>query len=74
MSILIPQGFFRVACSELLSATAEVYWNATRRMLLVKVTTQDEERLVGPFAQHELEAIPHAINDVKDMKGNYGAC
>ena len=74
MTVLIPQGFYRIACSELASK-GEMYWNPARRLLLIKVTTGDKESLVGPFDNGgQLEAIYHVLNDVKEMKGNYGAC
>lgn len=75
MSVLIPKGFYRIVCSELIGSKAEIYWNASRRLLMIKVTTGEDERLVGPFDNGgQLEAIHHALSDVKDQKGNYGSC
>jgi hypothetical protein len=79
MTILMPQGFYRVACSELFAAKAEAYWHPGRNMLMIKVTSgvdsNIEERLLGPFRSGgELEALHHVINDIFGMKGRYGAC
>lgn len=75
MDLLIPQGFHRIVCSELRYSKAEVYWNPNRSLLLIKVTTGSREALLGPFNNsNELEAIHHALNDVKEFKGRYNAC
>lgn len=74
MTVLIPKGFCRIVCSELTGSKAEVYWNPQRRVLMMKVTCGEDEELIGPFSNNSLEAINHALNDVKDMKGQYGAC
>jgi len=75
MTVLIPAGFNRIVCSELRHSKAEVYWNLTRRLLLIKITQGEKEFLLGPFDNGgALEAIHHALNDVKEMKGNYGGC
>ena len=75
MSVLIPAGFRRIVCSELRAAKAEVFWSEERRLLMVKVTIGNKESLIGPFDNAgSLEAIHHALNDVKEMKGRYGSC
>jgi len=77
MSTLIPKGFNRIACSELIAGKAEAFWNAHRKLLMVKITTghDSQERLIGPFDNsQELEVLFHVLSDVKSMKGNYGAC
>ena len=74
MSVLIPKGFYRIACSEM-GAKAEMFWNPARRLLLIKVTLGDKENLIGPFDNGaELAAVHHVLTDVKEMKGIYGAC
>ena len=75
MTVLIPTGYFRIVCSELRAAKAEIMWNPARRLLLVKLTSGENEHLIGPFDNGgELEALLHALKDVYDMKGQYGAC
>lgn len=74
MSVLIPKGFYRIACSEM-EAKAEMFWNPARRLLLIKVTLGDKESLIGPFDNGaELTAMHHVLTDVKEMKGIYGSC
>jgi len=75
MSVLIPAGFNRIVCSELRHSKAEVFWNSTRALLLIKVTQGEKEILLGPFDNGgALAAIHHALNDVKEMKGSYLGC
>ena len=75
MSVLIPVGFVRIVCSELRHAKAEVYWNMNRRLLFIRVTQGKTEFLLGPFDNGgALEAIYHALSDVKEMKGSYSGC
>jgi len=67
---LIPKGFFPIAVSEFRSGTATVFFNKERGLLLVKI---DEDTLMGPFHPVKLESVLHALKDVADMRGNYGA-
>ncbi len=67
MDNLIPKGFIRIAESELLSGTTEVFFNKERNKLLITI---DEEPF-GFLDPVKLECLMHCLGDVKSMKGRY---
>lgn len=70
---LIPKGFIRIAESELLRSTTEVFWNKDRGVLLV-VSVEKQPNATPTMMQIapiQLESLVHCLKDVSEMKGNY---
>ncbi len=62
--IILPEGYFRVACSELRNSTGEAFANKEGKVIFVV----DGERSIGPINKAQMEALIHVLNDVSEMK------
>lgn len=63
--VLIPEGYIRIAATELRHSKAEAYYNRSQRKLFFVV---DGTLPLGPFTRAQLEALLHVGRDVMEMK------
>ena len=67
---LIPRDYVRIALSPLSHSTGEAFYNRKIRKFIFRI---DEQILFGPITHEQMEALLHVANDVREMRGRYGA-
>lgn len=65
-----PDGYIRIALSEFLNKSAAVYFNRDDRTFVISL---NDEIVTEPISIYQLDVIIHVLNDVKEMKGRFGA-
>lgn len=65
MTVLIPKGFTRIACTELNTGVTECYYNRERSLFYVVITDPVEDTTVclGPFPKRNLASLMVTLGD-----------
>ena len=72
-SVVIPQGYKKVAVSKQRNTEVSIYFSEEAKLLygLLYDVMKNQERSFGPFTELNLPVLIHALDDVKEMKGRY---